>query len=561
MKTSGYSKFGLAAGVAIFATLVVVCGSGARAETTECVSVASDGTPGNATSQRPAVSGDGHCVAFESLATNLAPGITNGKSQVFVRKRQTGQTICVSVALDGSQGNNDSDTAAISGDGRFVAFHSVATNLIPGGTSGIKQVYVHDCVTGSNILVSVASGGGGGNGPSLNATITADGRYVSFNSGATDLVPGVTNGKSQVYIYDIIDNQMICASLAAGGIQGNGDSYIAYISADGSTIAFISTAQNLGTASGGQQLVYVRDLVAGTNTCVSFAPDGKTLANAACGTSSISADGRYVGFDSNASNLVTGDSNGHQDCFVRDRQMGTTTRISVSSSGAQGNSNSDSPQLRADGRFVVFESDASNLVSGDSNGQTDVFLRDLRTGQTARVSLSASGGQLNDFSWDGLSSISADGSVIAFHTDSSNVVPGIGAGNPGHVYVRILPTSDLEVLWVQLAQKCKTARGGQQCSLKGSLSVQDVGIMNTSASSVAFYLSTNSLYDASASLLSNAALKPLKAGKGGKPGQKAKVSLKVKLPANTNADGQYVIAVVGATQDNNTAVFGPIAAQ
>lgn len=434
MKNAVYDKLSLAT---ILAGLAVCCNSYAGSATTTCVSVASDGTPGNATSQRPAINADGRRVAFESLATNLGPGVTNGKSQVYLHDRQTGQTICVSLAPNGSQGNNDSDTAAISGNGQFVAFHSVASNLVPGGTSGVKQVFVRDCTAGTTTLVSVTPLGNEGNGVSLNPTINADGRYVAFNSGATDLVPGITNGKSQVFVYDTGTKQMVCASLGTDGSQGDGDSYIAYISGDGTCTAFISTAGNLGTVSGGQQLVYVRDLGAGKTTCVSVAPDG-TPANAPCGASSISDDGRFVGFDSNASNLVLGDTNGYQDCFVRDRQTRTTTRVSVSSSGAQGNYNSDSPQLSADGRFVVFESDASNMVSGDSNAQTDVFLRDLQSGQTTRVSVSASGGQLNDFSWVGLSSISRDGSVIAFHTDSINVVPGIGANNPGHVYVRDL---------------------------------------------------------------------------------------------------------------------------
>ena len=434
MKNAVYDKLGLAT---ILAGLAVCCNSYARSATTTCVSVASDGTPGNATSQRPAINADGRRVAFESLATNLGPGVTNGKSQVYLHDRQTGQTICVSLAPDGSQGNDDSDTAAISGNGQFVAFHSVASNLVPGGTSGVKQVFVRDCTAGTTTLVSVTPLGNEGNGVSLNPTLNADGRYVAFNSDATDLVPGITNGKSQVFVYDTGTKQMVCASLGTDGSQGDRDSYIAYISGDGTCTAFISTADNLGTVSGGQQLVYVRDLRAGKTTCVSVVPDG-TPANAACGASSISFDGRLVGFESNASNLVLGDSNGHRDCFVYDRQTGTTTRVSVSSSGAQGNNNADSPQLSADGRFVVFESDASNMVSGDSNGQTDVFLHDLQSGQMTRVSVSASGGQLNDFSWVGLSSISRDGSVIAFHTDSINVVPGIGANNPGHVYVRDL---------------------------------------------------------------------------------------------------------------------------
>jgi hypothetical protein len=128
MKNAFYDKLGLAT---ILAGLAVCCNSYARTATTTCVSVASDGTPGNQTSQRPAVRADARRVAFESLATNLAPGVTNGKSQVYVHDRQTGQTICVSLAPDRSQGNDDSDTAAISGYGRFVAFHSVATDLAP----------------------------------------------------------------------------------------------------------------------------------------------------------------------------------------------------------------------------------------------------------------------------------------------------------------------------------------------------------------------------------------------------------------------------------------------
>ena len=438
LRHPGRRKHRLAARVAVLAALAVCGGLDAWGATTTCVSMASDGTPGNRTSQRPAINADGTCVAFESLATNLAPGVTNGKNHVYVHDRQTGQTICVSLAPDGSQGNDDSDTAAISWNGQFVAFHSVASNLVPGGTSGVKQVFVRDCTAGTTTLVSVTPGGNEGNGVSLNPTLSADGYYVAFNSGATDLVPGVTNGKSQVYVYDTATKEMVCASLGTDGSQGNSDSYIAYISGAADFVAFISTASNLVTGvAGGQDLIYVRDLRAGTTSCVSVAPDG-TPANGPCTASSISDDGRLVGFDSTADNLVLGGSNGNDNCFVHDRQTGTTTLVSVSSSGAQGNADSDSPQLSADGRFVVFESDASNLVSGDSNGQTDVFLHDLQSGQTTRVSVSASGGQLNDFSWVGLSSISRDGSVIAFHTDSINVVPGIGANNPGHVYVRDL---------------------------------------------------------------------------------------------------------------------------
>ncbi len=304
-------------------------------------------------------------MAFESIAGNLVPGNPSERSQVFVHDRQTGHTICASVNPGGAPGNDDSDSAAISGDGRFVAFSSVATDLAPNARSGVRQVFVHDCVSNTTALVSMNTSGVGGNGPSLNASINADGHYVSFNSLATDLVRGVTNGKSQVYVYDTVTKEMVCASLGADGSQGNSDSIIAFISGAADFVAFCSTASNLVTGvAGGQWLVYVRDLRANNTTCVSLTPSG-TVPNGDCTASSISDDGRWVGLFSSAGNLVLGGSNGYENCFVHDRQTGTTTLVSVLSSGAQGNSDSDSPQLSADGRFVVFESDASNLVSGD----------------------------------------------------------------------------------------------------------------------------------------------------------------------------------------------------
>jgi Tol biopolymer transport system component len=233
-----------------------------------------------------------------------------------VHDRLTGQTTRVSVASDGAQGNGDSECPSISADGRYVAFASLASNLVPGDTNGRMDIFVHDRLTGQTTRVSVASDGTEGNGDSGFPSISADGRYVAFASLASNLVPGDTNGTWDVFVHDRLTGQTTRVSVASGGAQGNGDSRFP----------------------------------------------------------SISADGRYVAFQSYASNLVPGDTNGVLDVFVHDRLTGQTTRVSVASDGTQGDSYSFGSSISADGRYVAFASYASNLVPGDTNGWADVFV-------------------------------------------------------------------------------------------------------------------------------------------------------------------------------------------
>src|SRR5438445_547368 len=182
--------------------LTALGGRSAGAQTTVRVSVASDGTAGNAASAGAALSADGRFVAFHSTATNLVAGDTNGKTDVFVHDRQTGITERVSVASDGTQGNNASSYPALSADGRFVAFHSTATNLVAGDTNGATDVFVHDRQTGTTERVSVASDGTQGNGPSAGAALSADGGLVAFHGTATNLVAGDANGAYDVFVHD-----------------------------------------------------------------------------------------------------------------------------------------------------------------------------------------------------------------------------------------------------------------------------------------------------------------------------------------------------------------------
>ncbi len=341
------------------------------------MSVSSSGTHANAASFRPSISADGRFVAFDSGATNLVAGDTNGVSDVFVHDRQTGATTRASVSSSGAQGNNHSSSPSISADGRFVAFDSFATDLVTGDTNGANDAFVHDRQTGATTRVSVSSSGAQGSSHSVDASISADGRFVAFYSHATNLVVGDTNGVYDIFVHDRQTGATTRVSVSSSGTQGNSESR----------------------------------------------------------QSAVSADGRFVVFDSAADNLVDGDTNGVQDVFVHDRQTGATTRVSVSSSGSQGNSVSDYPSISADGRFVAFDSFATDLVTGDTNGVNDAFVHDRQTGATTGVSVSSSGAQGNVFSF--LPSISADGRFVAFESYASNLVPG-DTNNASDIFVHFL---------------------------------------------------------------------------------------------------------------------------
>ena len=207
--------------------------------------------------------------------------------------------------------------------------------------------------------------------------ISAGGRYVAFASDATNLVFSDTNNKRDVFVRDLQTSTTTRVSLNAAGVQGNKESSWPSISADGRFVAFLSIATNLvpGGASGLGD-VFIRDRQNGTTMLVSAHCTGGGIPHAANSYSlapAISADGRFVAFRSYASNLVSGDTNNHPDVFVFDRITHAIHRVSLGI-GSQANSNSYEPQISADGHFVTFDSFASNLVAGDSNGKTDVFI-------------------------------------------------------------------------------------------------------------------------------------------------------------------------------------------
>ncbi len=401
--------------------------------TTFRVSVASNGTQGDGASGVPRISADGRYVVFSSQARNLVTGDTNGVYDIFVRDREMGETTRVSVTSGGGQGDGASFVASISADGRYVAFRSAAGNLVVGDTNNQDDVFLHDRDAQETIRISVGPGGVEGDGPSIKPAISADGKYAVFESWATNLVNGDNNGQEDVFLYNRQIGQITRVSVAPGGAEANDQSDLPAISADGRFVAFASEASNLvvgdsnyvcdtdndGVYTDNCPDVFVHDRNTGQTFRVSVGSGG-TQALGWSATSSLSADGRYVAFESQAGNVVIGDTNGVYDIFVRDWQAGQTWRVSVDSNGREGNGESRSPAISADGRYVAFVSRADNLVAGDTNATYDVFVHDRETRRTIRVSVATDGRQGPDSSGD--PSLSADGRYVALSSLASNLV-------------------------------------------------------------------------------------------------------------------------------------------
>jgi Tol biopolymer transport system component len=405
--------------------LVVVLGGTGPAQVNQRLSLGAQGTQANDGSAWQAISADGRYVAFISWASNLVPGDTNGTNDIFVRDRLLGTTERASVSLSGQQANDYSQEPAISADGRFVAFGSAATNLVSIGVSGYENVYVRDLRNATTELVSVNSSGqpgsSGGGGPS----ISADGRYVAFISYSDNLVPGDYNGLLDVFVRDRQNGTTECVSNVVGGGPPNYNWLLQVnISADGNFVAFMSTANNLVPGvTNGLAHVFVRDRTTNSIECPCVTLNA-VVGGRACWSPSISADGRYVAFASLDDNFVPADTNGTTDIFVavRDGITFRSERVSVSSAGEQANGVSYNPAISADGRYVTFESESTNLVPGDTNQSPDVFVHDRQTGTTERVNLEPSGAQGHYGGYGLYPCISADGRFVAFDSYANDLV-------------------------------------------------------------------------------------------------------------------------------------------
>lgn len=353
--------------------------------TIRCVSVNSSGKEGDRDSSAPSISADGRFIAFTSKATNLAGDeCDNGFNQVYVHDRTIGTTGCVSVNSNGREANQDSDASSISADGTLIAFDSAATNLSGSKCdNGFNHIFVHDRATSTIRCVSLRSNGDEGNGDSFDASISADGRFVVFHSTATNLSNRCGNGNLHVYRHDLESGETICVSLNNEGRQSNGNSALARVSGDGRFVAFQSNPTNVTTrCSNGFTHIYVRDTVEERTTCASVDKSGNQ-GNNDSGQPSISSDGRFVAFSSAASNLSHKHcQSGNVQVFIRDRANETTSCASVGPKKVEGNGQSVKPAVTANGTLVVFESDASNLVKKDTNNLRDVFGHGISTSRS-----------------------------------------------------------------------------------------------------------------------------------------------------------------------------------
>ncbi len=411
--------------------------SAAAFSSTLRVSVSSSGGEADANSEpAPAISAGGRFVAFASNATNLVGGDTNGVRDIFVRDVLSGVTERVSVSSQNLESDGESLRPSISADGRYVAFRSIADNLVPGDSNATYDVFVRDRVLRATERVSVGSNGTEANGGSFTPSLSGDGRFVAFVSFATNLVDGDANGHADIFVRDRTLGTTELVSVGQNGAGADGDSILPAISMDGRFVAFVSLASNLAPAtSPGTYNVFLRDRQAATTQQINLTPSGTpSQGDTFFFPPSISASGRFVAFTSFAGDLVPGATDPCcPNVFVRDVLMNTTELESVSSNGSQGESGADGA-ISPDGRFVAFSSQATNLVPGGTTLQ-QIFLHDRLLGVTVLVSSDNEGGQGDGNSFPPLA-ISLGGRLVAFASAATNLVAGDNNGDVD-VFVKV----------------------------------------------------------------------------------------------------------------------------
>lgn len=389
----------------------------------ELLDVNSAGVQSNVGARAPSLSGDASSVAFASEADNLVSGDTNGIPDVFVRDRDTGITQRVSIDDQGQEANGFGFYYAISRRGRYVAYDSLATNLVPGDINGKSDIFLRDLDLQRTTRVSLSSLGAEANGHSERPALSGDGRFVVFTSAATNLVPIDTNNRQDVFVRDRLLGVTELVSISTAGGQGNHDSTKATISDDGRYCAFESRATNLDPAHPTQQVtsIYLRDRTALTTTMLGLTSAGQ-VANAYVHDAMVSGSGTHVAFVSGASDIVPGDTNAVQDVFVTDLLGGITERVSLGPGGAQVTGFVALNSISFDGRFVGMRSPAPELISGGSNGRLQVYLRDRSSGRNYLMSQSLTGQHGLDDSNAVVTS--DDGRFVAFESDAPNLLPG-----------------------------------------------------------------------------------------------------------------------------------------
>ncbi len=402
-----------------------------------------DTTTANGLSFTPLPTADGSWLAFLSTASNLVPGQTEDAKRLdlFLWNRASGQTVIVNHAADSSTtvGNGAAGSPALSADGRFIVYQSAATNLVPNQVDpnqSAQDVFLYDRNTGANTLVSHIQGNAltTGNVTSLYPTISADGRFVSYQSAAANLSStSDVNNAEDVFLWDRTTDSSQLLTRNPGGSAANAKSFGSRLAADGNTVVFSTYATDLvpGQNSPSSGDVFLYDRLLGTLQLMSHRPGSASLGGD--GQSFLplpSADGSVVVFNTQASNLVPQDTNGSADVLFYERASSVLTAASAVAGGTASltaNGNSGNGRASADGRFIVFASDATNLLPGqsDTNNANDIFLRDRQTGALALVSHAAGAAAQTGDSNSYAPAISADGRWISYSSRATNLVDGV----------------------------------------------------------------------------------------------------------------------------------------
>lgn len=405
---------------------VMLSGHALAAWELRAAAISPEGQSADAACRNIALSADGRYLAFESAATNLVTEASDNHSDIFVRDMRTGLIELASHASDGSEGDGASASAAISGDGRYLVFASYAANLVAGDTNNRKDIFLLDREAEEMIIVSRPTGGGQSNGNSDKPVISTDGRYIAFVSFASNLIAGDDNGTADIYVYDRVNSSLTLTSCATDGSLGDEAAGDPAISADGRYIAFESSASNLVAGdTNGMRDVFRKDRLNGQILRISKSTSGGE-GDGSSGDPAISADGHLVVFHSLATNLVVGDLNAKGDIFAHDIASGVTELISRTDNGAQGLQHSEHPEVSANGRWVVYDSTSANLVSGDTNSQRDIFRFDRDIATVVRLSMGPDGAEGNGNS--SRACFSPGSRYVGFQSDATNLVIGDANG-------------------------------------------------------------------------------------------------------------------------------------
>jgi Tol biopolymer transport system component len=420
------------------ASVAAVSLSPGAARAAVLVSAGAGGSSGNGASGEGAITPNGRYVAFVTTARNLIANDLNlSAGDVILRDVRDGVTTLVSVNRFGTgTGNGASHDPSVSENGRWVVFTSAAEDLVGNDANGVEDVFVRDLTLGTTLVSVRQDGSGSATGASGSASISSNGRWVSFSSVAEDLVASDGNGQEDVFVRDLQTGMTTLVSIdRQGSSSGTGRSFGPVLTPGGRTVAFVSNANDLvADDENAANDVFLRDLNAGTTTIVSISRDGTGGGKGDSWGPIVSPNGRYVAFTSVARDMVTADRNHSSDVFLRDLRQGTTTLVSVSKSGKRtANGASVALAVASSGRYVLFTSRAPNLGGGDRNETDDVFLRDLRDGVTQIVSVNANGRSANGPSSAG--TLSSDGRYALFASTATDLVQ-TPVGGLGDVYRR-----------------------------------------------------------------------------------------------------------------------------